>query len=342
MLTERQQMILVAIVDNYIQLAEPVGSRTISKREDIGFSSATIRNEMADLEEMGYLEQPHTSAGRIPSNKGYRFYVDHLVRDPLRNTQEVHRIRRLFADQFFEFEQVMNHAANILSSITNYTSFVMGQEINHTRLKTIQLIPLNDHSAVLIMVTDKGKVESKTVIIPEGINRDDLEKIVNYLNTRLQGTSMVELRSRLQNEVAVEIQRYMQDYEQILQVLEDTFNKERDEQVFMKGTTNILMQPEFRDMKKVREILNLFERNEVLIRILGSRKDGIEVRIGTENHEQAISNCSVITATYHFDDKPVGTVGILGPTRMEYAKVISILHSLSGNMTRVLQNIYKD
>lgn len=342
MLTERQQMILLAIVDNYIQFAEPVGSRTISKRDDIGFSSATIRNEMADLEELGYLEQPHTSAGRIPSNKGYRFYVDQLVREPVRNTHEVNRIRRLFADQFFEFEQVMNHAASILSSMTNYTSFVMGQEINHTRLKTIQMIPLNDESAVLIMVTDKGKVESKTIKIPEGINRDDLQKMVNYLNSRLQGTLMVELRRRLHNEVAVEIQRYMQDYEQILQVIEETFNKEKDERVFMKGTTNILMQPEFRDVDKVRDILNLFEQNDLLIRILGPRKDGIEVRIGTENNEQAVSNCSIITATYHFNDKPVGTVGILGPTRMEYGKVISILHGLTGNMTRVLQNIYKD
>jgi heat-inducible transcriptional repressor len=153
---------------------------------------------------------------------------------------------------------------------------------------------------------------------------------------------MVELRRRLQNEVTVEIQRYMQDYLQILKGIEDTFNKENDERVFMKGATNILMQPEFRDVDKVRDILNLFEQNELLIRILGSRKDGIEVRIGTENDEQVISNCSIITATYHFNDKPVGKVGVLGPTRMEYGKIISILHGLTGNMTRVLQNIYKD
>jgi len=342
MLTERQRMILLAIVDNYIQYAEPVGSRTISKRGDIGFSSATIRNEMADLEELGYLEQPHTSAGRIPSNKGYRFYVDHLVREPIKSIEEVHRIRRLFTDQFYEFEQVMNHAANILSSLTNYTSFALGQEINHTRLKTIQMIPLDERSAVLILVTDKGKVESRTFVIPEGMNRDDLQKMVNFLNSRLQGTLMAELQHRLQNEVAVEIQRYVQDYEQILKVIENTFNKQKNERVFMKGTTNILMQPEFRDVDKIRDILNLFEQNDVLIRLFGSRKDGIEVRIGTENKEEAVSDCSIITATYHFNNRPVGTVGILGPTRMEYGKVIAILHGLSGNITRVLHNIYKD
>lgn len=342
MLTERQRMILLAIVDNYIYSAEPVGSRTISKRENIGFSSATIRNEMADLEELGYLEQPHTSAGRIPSNKGYRFYVDQLVGNPMRNARDAGKFRQLFADQFFEFEQVMNHAASLLSGMTNYTSIVLGQEINNSRLKSFQMLPLNGQSAVVIMVTDKGKVESKTVSLPEGISADDLQKVVNLLNTRLQGVPMAELRRRLHSEVTEEIQRYMQEYEELLTVLEETVTREEDERLILKGVTNILMQPEFRDVDKVREILTLFEKNELMFRLFGSRKNGIEVRIGTENDEQAVNQCSIITATYHLHGQPVGTLGILGPTRMEYGKVIGILDILSNNISRVLQNIYKE
>ncbi|ERI07982.1 heat-inducible transcriptional repressor HrcA [Aneurinibacillus aneurinilyticus] len=342
MLTERQQMILRAIIDNYIRSAEPVGSRTISKREDIGYSSATIRNEMADLEEMGYLEQPHTSAGRIPSNKGYRFYVDQLARMPFVQIEDASYIRRLFAERFYEFEQVMNQAASILSGLTNYTSIILGHDIKTTRLKAVQMIPLSRQSAVVILVTDTGKVENKTISLPEGMEIEEVERVVNLLNDKLSGVAMTELRQRLHAEVAKELGRYIQQYEQLMTVLEETLKHEPDDHIVLKGTTNILMQPEFRDVDKVRDILTLFEQNEMVVRLFDSQQTGLRVRIGTENEEQAVSGCSIITATYHLDGQPVGTVGILGPTRMEYARVMAILSELSGNLTDAFERFYKN
>ncbi|CEH29599.1 HrcA family transcriptional regulator [Aneurinibacillus migulanus] len=341
MLTERQQMILRAIIDNYIRSAEPVGSRTISKREDIGYSSATIRNEMADLEEMGYLEQPHTSAGRIPSNKGYRFYVDQLASMPFVQAEDASHIRRLFAERFYEFEQVMNQAASVLSGLTNYTSIILGHDIKTTRLKAVQMIPLSRQSAVFILVTDTGKVENKTISLPDGMEMEEVERVVNLLNAKLSGVAMTELRQRLHAEVAKELGRYIQQYEQLMTVLEETLTHEPDDHIVLKGTTNILMQPEFRDVDKVRDILTLFEQNEMVVRLFDSQQTGLHVRIGTENEEQAVSGCSIITATYHLDGQPVGTVGILGPTRMEYARVMAILRELSGNLTDAFERFYK-
>ncbi|WP_047151387.1 heat-inducible transcriptional repressor HrcA [Aneurinibacillus tyrosinisolvens] len=341
MLTERQQLILHAIIDNYIRSAEPVGSRTISKREDIGYSSATIRNEMADLEELGYLEQPHTSAGRIPSNKGYRFYVDQLVHMPFMRAEDTTQIRKMFAERFYEFEQAVNQTAAMLSSLTNYTSIVLGHEIKKARLKALQMIPLSGQSAVVIVVTDTGKVENKTITIPDGISVGEIERLVNLLNSKLAGIPMVDLRRQLNSEVSKELGRYLQQYEQVMAVLEDTFIQTPDEHVIMKGTTNIMMQPEFRDVDKVRDILELFEQNDMVVRLFGSNESGIQVRIGTENAERAVSNCSIITATYHLDGQPVGTLGILGPTRMEYGRVMGILDELAGNLTRALERQYR-
>ncbi|GEN33286.1 MULTISPECIES: heat-inducible transcriptional repressor HrcA [Aneurinibacillus] len=341
MLTERQQLILSAIIDNYIRSAEPVGSRTLSKREDIGYSSATIRNEMADLEELGYLEQPHTSAGRIPSNKGYRFYVDQLVRMPFMRVEDAAYIRRVFAERFYEFEQVMNQAASILSGLTNYTSIILGHDIKTTRLKALQMIPLSSQSAVFILVTDTGKVENKTISLPEGMEIQEVERVVNLLNAKLTGVPMAELRQRLHTEVAKELGRYIQQYEQFVELLEETLTHEPDDHIVLKGTTNIMMQPEFRDVDKVRDILTLFEQNEMVVRLFDSQQSGLQVRIGTENKEQAVSGCSIITATYHLDGQPVGTIGILGPTRMEYARVMAILNELSDNLSEAFERFYK-
>lgn len=340
MLTERQRLILHAIIDNYIRSAEPVGSRTISKRDDVGYSSATIRNEMADLEEMGYLEQPHTSAGRIPSNKGYRFYVDQLVHMPSMQIEDATHIRRAFADRFYEFEQVMNQAAAILSGLTSYTSIVLGHELKTMKLKTLQIIPLAHGSAVAILVTDTGRVENKTISIPEGISMGELERVVNLLNSKLQGVPMPELRQRLHTEVTRELSRYLQHHEHIMEMLEDTLGAKPEEQIVLKGTTNIMMQPEFRDIDKVRDILAIFEQNDMMVRLFDSQQSGIQVRIGTENQEQAVNGCSIITATYHLDGLPVGTIGLLGPTRMEYGRVMGILRELAGNLTDAVERFH--
>ncbi|EFM12731.1 heat-inducible transcription repressor HrcA [Paenibacillus curdlanolyticus YK9] len=343
MLTDRQRMILNAIVDDYIRSAEPVGSRSISKRGDVGFSPATIRNEMSDLEELGFLEQPHTSAGRIPSIKGYRYYVDHLVRLGESNVKEITNFRSFFAERMTEIEQVTQQAANILANMTNYTSIALGPEsLNHS-LKHFQLVPLNADTAVAIVVTNTGHVENKMVSLPEGISMSDLEKTVHILNAKLAGVPMVRLTSKLYTEVGQELSRYVDHYESVLNMLERALpaGEEAEQRVYLGGTTNMLTQPEFKDVDKVKTLLDLLDETPTLSRMLSSAPSGIQVRIGTENEHEAINDCSVITATYAIDGQSLGTIGILGPTRMDYAKVIGLLDIVSKDMAMLLSRWYR-
>ncbi len=341
MLTQRQKMILSIIVDDYIRSAEPVGSRTISKRGDIGFSPATIRNEMSDLEEMGFLEQPHTSAGRIPSHKGYRYYVDHLIKLEDLSRHELEVLKSFFAEKIQETEQVIQQAATILSNLTNYTSIVLGPEVFSATLKHMQLVPLNDESAVAIIVTNTGHVENKVVTIPEGIPISEIEKVVSILNAKLVGVPLFQLRSKLYNEIGSELSKYVSRYEELIRMIESVFENDDDNRIFLSGTSNMLIQPEFRDVEKVKSILDLFDETHTLMRLFSSMPEGIQVKIGTENSVDAISNCSLITATYSIEGQSLGTIGILGPTRMEYGKVISLLDHLSKDLAVMFARWYK-
>jgi heat-inducible transcriptional repressor len=336
MLSDRQRLILNAIVDNYIHSAEPVGSRTISKREDIGFSSATIRNEMADLEELGYLEQPHTSAGRVPSTKGYRFYVDNLIRPQKLSDLELSKLKQLFAERIHHFEQVIEYTAQILSHLTNYTAIALGPEIFEHRLKHIQIVPLNEKQAVAIIVTHTGRVENKLIDLPFEVHPGEIEKLVNILNSKLTDVPLWQLRQRLYQEIAGEMRRHVEQYEEMLQILETSLSKEESERVYLRGATKIMDQPEFRDVNKVKDILELLEQSDQLIHMLGAPGEGLQIRIGQENQLDAMKQCSIITTSYFLDGKPVGMVGILGPTRMEYGKVISVLNYLAEGLSRML------
>jgi len=341
MLSERQRMILSAIVDDYIRSAEPVGSRSISKRGDVTFSPATIRNEMADLEELGLLEQPHTSAGRIPSIKGYRYYVDHLVTLDGASDQDIRKIRTFFAEKMNHWEDVIGHAATILSQLTNYTSIVLGPEMFSTTLKHFQLIPINETSAVAIIVANTGHVEHRTVTIPDGIAMDDLGKIVNLLNEKLAGVPFFRVKAVLHSEIAKELSRYVDHCEAIISLLEQTIAEEQEPKVYLSGASNMLTQPEFKDVDKAKNILGMLEETQLLMQLFGSKPVGIQVKIGTENTVEAINQCSLITATYSIDGQSLGTIGILGPTRMEYGKVISLLDYLSKDIALLMSRRYK-
>ncbi|MNZ63951.1 Heat-inducible transcription repressor HrcA [compost metagenome] len=341
MLTERQRMILHAIVDDYIRSAEPVGSRSISKRGDIGFSPATIRNEMSDLEELGFLEQPHTSAGRVPSTKGYRYYVDHLVKLGEVEAHDIDMVRSFVSDKMNQMEQVIQHTAMILSNLTNYTSILLGPEIFNTSLKHFGLVPLDQSSAVAIIVTNTGHVENRSINIPAGVKMEDMEKVVRILNSKLIGVPLVRLRAKLHSEVGQELERHVDHYEQLLQVLDQTLQGEDEHRIFVGGTTNMLTQPEFKDVDKVKTILDLLEETPTIMKMISGLPSGIQVRIGTENDHEAINDCSLITATYAIDGQSLGTIGILGPTRMEYGKVISLLDLISKDMSVLLSRWYK-
>ncbi|TLS53742.1 heat-inducible transcriptional repressor HrcA [Paenibacillus antri] len=341
MLSERQKMILSAIVDDYIRSAEPVGSRSISKRGDVGYSAATIRNEMSDLEELGFLEQPHTSAGRIPSNKGYRYYVDHLLSPGSLSPMEKESIKTFFENKIQEVEGVVQHAATILSSLTNYTAIVLGPETYKTTLASLQLIPLNERSAVAIIVTNTGHVENRTVTIPDGVPVGEIEKFVNVMNAKLKGVPLYRLRSKMYTELVAELSKHVAGYEELLAVVESVLEGDESDRLYLGGATNMLTQPEFKDVDKVKTILDLFDQTETMLRMFAATPAGIQVKIGGENTLEAINHCSIITASYSIEGQPVGTIGILGPTRMDYRKVIAVLDLFTKDLTNSLSRWYR-
>ncbi|MEH7298682.1 heat-inducible transcriptional repressor HrcA [Neobacillus drentensis] len=341
MLTDRQLLILQVIVDDFIRSAQPVGSRSLSKKEDISFSSATIRNEMADLEELGYIEKTHTSSGRVPSEKGYRYYVDHLLSPQALNQQDVSIIQSIFAEKIYEFEKIIQRSAKILSELTNYTSIVLGPATSINKLKRIQIIPLNKETAVAIFVTDTGHVENRTFSLPASIDVSDLEKTVNILNDRLAGVPLEDLNDKIYKEVAMLLRQHIHNYDLMLHTVADSLKMPVTEKLFFGGKTNMLSQPEFHDISKIRTLLTMIDQEEWIYNLIRKDSAGIHVKIGTENNISAMDNCSLITATYSVGVEKLGTIAILGPTRMEYSRVIGLLRLLSNDLTAVLTRLYQ-
>ncbi len=347
MLSERQKMILRMIVEDYIQSAEPVGSRSISKHVDMGLSAATIRNEMADLEEQGYLEQPHTSAGRVPSQQGYRYYVDHLLQLGERLKQEeISKMKMLFSERVDEIEKVAQQTALYLSTFTQYTAVVLGPQVYDNTLRSLQVVPITEHSAVLLVVTSTGQVQNKTVSFPDDISLSQVEQLVRLLNEKLVGIPIYQMRSRIFEEISREVARQMRDFEEAQRILDRLLNvivSEKDGKVFLGGTTNMLLQPEFHNVEKAKSVLSWLEHHDLVSKALlqeSKLSAPLSVRIGGENELSMLQNCSLVTATYRIGEDPVGVIGIIGPTRMEYGRVIRVLDYLSKEMTQLVTKWY--
>ncbi len=340
MLTPRQKLILAAIVEDYVRYAEPVGSRTLSKHRGFQISPATIRNEMADLEELGYLDQPHTSAGRVPSQKGYRFYVDHLATSADIDPETVMSLRTLFQEQMVEIERVIQQTSTVLSQLTQYTTVVLGPKIHQEKIKHIQLIPLSGGTAVAILVTDTGHVENRQVHLSEDISSDAVVQMVNLLNSKLKGTPLANLRSHLYREIANEMANTLEYFEDAIAVLDEltTVTDQNPGKVYIGGATNILVQPEFRDVEKVKPLLEWLEHAdwntaEHAFPLHGGK---LQVRIGHENDVEPLQDCSVISASYSVAGVPVGNIGVIGPTRMNYGRVMQILDYVANALSKVI------
>lgn len=339
----RQKLILSAIIDDYIINAEPIGSRSISKQGAINYSPATIRNEMADLEEMGFLVQPHTSSGRIPSNMGYRYYVDNLI-DPERiviSKSALNNIKNVFTQQLDEFELVLGQTANILSKLTSYTSIILGPEAYDTKLIKLQIVPVSEDSIVVILVTNSGRVEHKTIKIPREISSDEISSIVNFLNYKLVGTPLYQLKEKIDKEIQNKFVSDFEDFEKSLNLINELFSDidvQVGNKIYLGGTINLLNQPEFNDMKVIKGLFKLFEQTDDVKQLMKSTNQGIEVKIGSENDLEVANNCSIITATYQVDGQPLGTIGIFGPTRMDYNRVIKILDFLTEDFSKYMSN----
>ncbi|MBT9134106.1 MAG: Heat-inducible transcription repressor HrcA [Firmicutes bacterium] len=327
MLDARKRQVLFAIVQDYIQTAEPIGSRTIAKRHSLGVSSATIRNEMADLEELGFLAQPHTSAGRIPSDRGYRFYVDAMEVLPVLTAVDAEIVKRQLGGILRGQQMMLDALARLVSSLTNYTSIVIGPQPHQARLKLMQVIPLDENRAVLMLVLDTGMVANEVITLPRGLTMYDLLAFCNYVNLNLAGTSLSKLKDMDFEAYAGHFHAGAQAVEQAMDSLIAGLSRSEGDRVVLGGATNIFNQPEFRDITKLRAIMRVLDEHELVLRLVTSAPSaGASVSIGAENAVEGLRDCSLITATYRLGGGQTGHISVLGPTRMEYARVIALLN----------------
>ncbi|MDF2907282.1 MAG: hrcA [Herbinix sp.] len=328
-LDERKLKILQAIIRNYLESGEPVGSRTISKYTDLNLSSATIRNEMSDLEELGYIVQPHTSAGRIPSDKGYRLYVDMLLHDKV---QEVENMKELLLQKADRLENLLQQVAKLLAVNTQYTTMVSTPQYKK-KVKFIQLTEVDENQLLAVIVFERNIVKNKIIQVTTSLNKETLLKLNIVINTFLQGLDLGEINLPVISQIKEQVGEYRNLVNDILDAIMQAVTEEEDIEIFTSGTTNILRYPELSDKEKVSELLYTLEEKKALTELIQDKMEdeenrGIQVYIGDETSVEAMKECSVVTATYEIEEGVYGKVGIIGPKRMDYQKVVSTLQSL--------------
>lgn len=336
-LSERKLKILQAIIDDYVTTAEPVGSRTISKMEGLDYSPATIRNEMADLEEMGYLTHPHTSAGRVPSDKAYRLYVDDLMEKEELTRNEKNVIAERLHVKTNEFEKTIEHAAQVLSEITNLTSFALTPKNNDDVIKYINLLPVDSETVILMIVSESDKVSNKAVKMTVPYTEENLNLLSKTMTYNYKGKTISQA---LTNNIIANFETDIVAMSGLAEDLMPNFMKTLEEMLnvnlYMDGLSNIFDIPEYSDLGKAKSFIETITKKEELTRRLIDRSDGVTVTIGCEN-EDDIKDCSLITASYSVDGKFIGKIGVIGPTRMKYDKVTSIMEYLTDNLSEAFK-----
>ncbi|NPV90224.1 MAG: heat-inducible transcription repressor HrcA [Firmicutes bacterium] len=337
---ERKQKVLEAIIKDYVATAEPVGSRTIARKYGLGVSPATIRNEMADLEELGLIEQPHTSAGRIPSQRGYRYYVDCLMEKYNLNVEERTSVSNSFARRIREIDTVLNDTGRLLSQLTSYTAIISGPKASQSSIQRIEFISLNPGKTLMVMLTDTGGAVNKVLDVPEQLTAMDLQQVSQAFNARLGEISMRGIKRTLLQEMRHELMQQRQLLMVVLDILSQYLQYGPEEKVYLGGILNILNQPEFRNVDKIKKLLTVLDEDETVRDLLGEDEGrGIIIRIGDENKREEFQDCSVITATYEVDGH-VGRLGLLGPTRMEYPKAVTLLDFITSALSDVMKDYY--
>ncbi len=328
-LDERKTKILDAIIRTYLETGEPVGSRTISKYTDLNLSSATIRNEMSDLEELGYILQPHTSAGRIPSDKGYRFYVDHLLD---MKEKEISDMKEFVIEHTEKMEYVLKQVAKLLAQNTNYATMISSPKYNGSRVKFIQLSQLDNNQLLAVIVMEANVVKNKIIPLTESLDSEILLKLNLLLNTTLNGLSIPEINLGTISRMKEQAGSYSDIVGVVLDAVAETISQEEME-IYTSGATNIFKYPELSDSRKASELIYTLEEKQQLKALVSDslsneNETGIQVYIGNESPVQTMKDCSVVTATYELGEGIKGTVGIIGPKRMDYEKVMDSLKDL--------------
>ena len=321
MIGKRQNEILKIIVEEYIKTAKPVGSKSIC--DTLNCSSATVRNEMSYLEEVGYLEKTHTSSGRVPSELGYRYYVDNLMQPKELTGEEVLTLQTILNNQSLQLSDVITKSMEIISDMTNYTSLVLGNGSLTSRLKKVEVVPINETTVIAVIITDKGHIENKTINIDEKINVDEIKKMVELINNLLIGTPIDEVTKKLEFEIKPIIGKYIKQQEMIYNMFYNAFNdiKEKSNSYHFQNKINLLSQPEFNDADKIRNIVSKLENKDVISNI-EEVNNGVNVYIG---HDSNIDDDVTVLKTKYNINGEEGTLAVIGPKRMEYDKVVGIL-----------------
>ena len=335
-LNERKLKILKAVIQNYLETGEPVGSRTISKYTDLNLSSATIRNEMADLEELGYIVQPHTSAGRIPSDKGYRLYVDMLMQD---KEQEVTEIKEQMLEKADKMDQLLKQAARVLANSTNYATMVSAPVSAKNRLKFIQLSQVDEEQLIAVNVLEGNIVKNQILKVDEELDSETLLKLNMLLNTTLNGMAIDQITLGLIAKLKEQAGIHSGVISDVLDAVANVIQLEQDMEIYTSGATNIFRYPELSDKQSAQEIISAFEEkqqlSELVTQTLSSDSKGIQVYIGNETPVQNMKDCSVVTATYELGEGMQGTIGIIGPKRMDYERVMDTLKTLQTELDTI-------
>lgn len=326
-LNERSRKILEAIIEDYIDTGEPVGSRNVTRRHAMSLSPATVRNVMAELEELGYLVSPHTSAGRIPTDRGYRFYVDTLLRVRPLSVQEQQRIASRYRLQGMRAEDALREAGKILSSLSRYTGIVLAPRFSATVFRHIEFVPLSHGRLLVVLVSASGLVQNKLIETGQELSAGELEQINNYLKRTLSGLSLEQIRTRIVEEMARDKAHYDDLLQRALLLSAAALQQDEGSEVFIEGAANILEQPEFADVERMRRLFRAFEQKSRLVELLdqSQRAQGVQIFIGSETHYQEIEGCSLVTASYAGREGTLGTLGVIGPSRMPYSLVIPIV-----------------
>lgn len=338
-LDDRKMKILNAIIQNYLETGEPVGSRTISKYTDLNLSSATIRNEMADLEELGYIMQPHTSAGRIPSDKGYRFYVDHLIAE---KDKEVSDMKEFVIEHTEKMEQVLQQVARLLANNTNYATMITSPQCHHNKVKFLQMSHVDESHILVVIVLEGNLVKNKMIEIEEPVDNEQMLKLNILLNTNLTGLSIDQINLGTIAALKEKAGIHSKIISDVMDAVADAISEDEDLEIYTSGATNILKYPELSDSQRASDLLNAFEEKNQLVSLVTENLaeddagTGIQVYIGNETPIQTMKDCSVVTATYELGEGVKGTIGIIGPKRMDYENVMNNLKMLKNQLDGIL------
>lgn len=339
MLNDRKRKILQIIIEDYIETAEPVGSRTIARKHDLGLSPATIRNEMSDLELLGYLEQPHTSAGRVPSALAYRLYIDSMQEPGNLTENDRALINSWYKERIRSMDDIFKSTAKILSRMTQNVSLVVANKNSRARFQYLRFLPLNERQAIMCIVTDDGAMDSGLIELPVDMDMGQLDYLAGKMSHLLKNRKLTEITGDLLQEVYSQVAHDDVLLASLKEAIDNIAAKNKEQKVFLGGAKQLLNQPEFQDVSRVKDLLGILEEEKVVKDILSAGDDsGLKVTIGSENKFTGIKDCSMVQATYRLNGQIVGTMAVLGPTRMEYRKVMAVMNYLHKYLETILND----